>query len=77
MNKDFIWKLCCGFILLLIILTFTPVIIPAGVDSPYFMGMPYTLWAGILLSFLFLVVTVLGSLVHPGRDADKKQEDHG
>ncbi len=48
--------------------TFTSFVTPKSVAGPFFMGMPYTLWVGLLVTIILLGLTVVGSLVHPGRD---------
>jgi len=52
----------------MVILIFTPLVIPVGKSDPFLLGMPYTLWMGILVSLILLGLTIIGSLVHPGRD---------
>ncbi len=54
--------------ILLTVAAFSPLVIPPGQYRPLFMGMPYTLWTGILVSVLLVVVTFLGILVHPGQN---------
>jgi len=66
MNKAKLWTLCRIAVGILIILTFTPVITPQGSWKPMLMGMPYTLWMGIIHSFLLVGLTWLGTRVHPG-----------
>ena len=68
MSKRLIWQICGALVISMVVLTFTPVITPKGVADPFFLGMPYTLWSGILLSLILLGLTIVGSLVHPGRD---------
>lgn len=70
MNKDTLWKICCGAVIVVAILTFTPVITPAGRYQPKLMGMPYTLWMGILQAIILVVITYVGTRVHPGRKND-------
>lgn len=66
-NDQLIWRICCGLAILLMVLTFTPVFIPNGVYEPKLLGMPYTLWSGILLCIAMVVITFVATLVHPGR----------
>jgi len=49
------------------ILAFSPVFIPTGVIAPKLFGMPYTLWSGILLCIVMVIITYVATLVHPGR----------
>lgn len=55
----------------LVIVTFSPLIIPANESDPSLFGIPFTLWASFLLSALFVVLAYLVSLVNKERnDAD-------
>lgn len=58
----------CAF--LLTIITFTPLVIPEGVYQPELFGMPYTLWLSILVTIGYVVLTFIGTKVHPGNDKD-------
>ncbi|UCG27843.1 MAG: hypothetical protein JSV24_00360 [Bacteroidales bacterium] len=66
------WKICCLAAILLSVITFTPLVIPAGKYVPQLFGMPYSLWIGILITVGFVILTFLGTIVHPG----KKEEEH-
>lgn len=68
MSNTSLWKWCRIGMGILVILTFTPLVTPAGVYEPMLFNMPYTLWAGILLAILMVLVTYLGTRVHPGRN---------
>jgi hypothetical protein len=68
MKNERIWLLCKALVGLLILLTFTNLITPQGVYRPTFIGMPYTLWVGILEAFVLVGITWIGTKVHPGRD---------
>lgn len=70
MNKDTLWKICGVTVLLVAILTFTPLVTPTGQHKPELMGMPYTLWVGILEAIVLVSLTYLGTKVHPGRKND-------
>ena len=48
--------------------TFTSLVTPKGVYRPEFLGMPYTLWVGILEAFILVGITWIGTRVHPGKD---------
>lgn len=72
MNRNTVWKICGATVAILVVLTFTPLVTPPHQADPFFLGMPYTLWVGIILSLVLLFLTVLGSLVHPGRGKDDK-----
>lgn len=67
-KRNLYWRISCGAAILLTILAYSPVVIPMGKSTPEFMGMPYTLWMGLLMSFVFLGVTYLGILFHPAKE---------
>lgn len=68
MNKQNLWLLCRIMMGILVVLTFTPLIIPAKVYQPMLLDLPYTLWTGIILAILMVVLTYIGTRVHPGRN---------
>ncbi len=59
------WKICIGAIGLLCVLSFTPLVIPPNVADPSLLGVPRTLWAGILIYGVIVVETFIATLVHP------------
>jgi hypothetical protein len=66
-NDKLVWKICCGLAILLMVLAFTPVFIPTGVIEPKLWGMPYTLWSGLVLCIVMVLITYVATLAHPGR----------
>lgn len=62
------WKVCRILVVVSIFLTFSPLITPSGKHDPFFLGMPYTLWVGILEAFILVSITWLATKVHPGRE---------
>ena len=70
MTKSQIWTFCKLAVILLVIMTFTPLVTPAGKHQPELMGMPYTLWVGILDVLIIVGLTWLGTRVRPGGELD-------
>ena len=68
MNRSQLWTLCRIAVFVMVILIFTPLVVPANKSLPLVLGMPYTLWMGLVVSFVLLALTIFGSWVHPGRD---------
>jgi hypothetical protein len=64
-NKDY-WNLCIVGVLILCIVTFTPLVIPRGVYEPMLFGIPYTLWVGMIIAVSLVFLTYLATKVHPG-----------
>lgn len=67
------WRLCYGGIIVLSVITFTPLVIPRGTYHPMLLGMPYTLWVGILLTVLAVGLTYGATQVYPVRDPSDEQ----
>ena len=62
------WRIICGIVIVVSALCFTPLVIPVGEAEPFFMGLPYTLWVGMLAAFFLVFMTYLGTKFHPGDD---------
>ncbi|NKB39054.1 MAG: hypothetical protein GKR93_18130 [Gammaproteobacteria bacterium] len=65
--KLLLWRFCCFAIVVLSVLTFTPLIIPAGTFEPSLFGVPFTLWAGMLIALAMIILTIIASIVHPDK----------
>ena len=61
------WQICCLAMLLLGILSYTPLLIPQNTYTPMLGNIPYSLWAGILMTIAMVFVTYLGTLFHPAK----------
>ncbi len=66
MTKKTIWKICCITVVIMAILTFTPLVTPVGRTGPEVMGVPYTMWVGFLQTVILVLITWVGTKVHPG-----------
>ncbi len=66
--KDTVWKICCALVIIIAVLTLSPLVLSEGKHKPELMGMPYILWVGIAISLLLWVITYVGVLFHPGKD---------
>lgn len=70
-TRKTIWIMTVFIAVLLSVLTFTPLIIPEGRYRPELLGMPYTLWSGILIMIAFILDTLVAIFVHPGNENDR------
>ncbi|MBA7547807.1 hypothetical protein ES705_40245 [subsurface metagenome] len=52
-------------------ITFTPMVIPYGTHEPALFSLPYTLWTGLIIALLFVLLTYLATRVHPGKEEDE------
>ena len=57
------WRTCCQLAVLLASLTFTPIVLVPDKIEPILMGMPRTLWLGMLISLGFFVLTLWGAFL--------------
>lgn len=67
-RRNRLWRLCQISATGLAVFALTPAVIPAGQHEPMIAGIPYTLWMGFLVSVLLVIVTWVGTKVHPGRE---------
>lgn len=61
------WYLIVSVALLLIVITFTPVVLSPGKIYPKLFSLPYTLWSGMLITIILVLLTYLASKVQ-GKD---------
>ena len=67
------WRICIFVVILLTALVLSPLVIPAGIFKPSFLGMPYTLWMGSLVCICLVLMTYIGSRVHPGNNNENEK----
>lgn len=67
-KKKLIWRLCIVAVFIIIIFTFSPLVIAKGKIEPFLFGMPYTLWITILLTIILVVITFIGGKVLPDEE---------
>lgn len=67
------WTLCAVLVIVLMVLGYTPLMIPNGVYKPVIRGIPYSLWTSFLLTVVLVVLTYIGSKVHPGSDEGEEE----
>jgi hypothetical protein len=67
------WTLCVVLVVVLMVLAYTPLMIPNGVYKPMILGIPYTLWTSFLITVILVALTYIGAKVHPG--SDEGEED--
>lgn len=67
------WRICTILVLVLVVLGYTPLMIPHGIYKPMIFGLPYSLWASFLVTVALVVLTYIGSKVHPGSDEGEEE----
>ena len=71
-NKKY-WTLCMVLVGVILVLGYTPLMIPEGVYRPALFGIPYSLWLSIVMTIVLVTLTYIGSKVHPGEDEEKEE----
>ena len=66
--RIYAWRGCVVAAVGLTIVTFSPLVLSPDVIEPTVFGLPRTLWTGLLVTAGFLIATIIGAAVHPGRD---------
>ena len=63
-----------GSVFFCIAIQFSPWILEENKQYPYLFGMPFTLWFGILISLLLVLLTALGGYVFSRLKSDELNE---
>ena len=64
--RDKIWIFTLILAILLLVLTFTPLVIPYHIYKPTISGVPYSLWMSFLVTVIMLLNIMLATRFHPG-----------
>ena len=67
-----LWRIYVIAVILIITVTFSPLIIAPGKIDPSVLGMPFTLWTTILTTIALVVLTYLGGRVSPNDEEESK-----
>ena len=70
-NKRLLLRLLIIAVVVLSLITFTPLVIPYGKHEPALFFFPYTLWTGLIVALLLVLVTFLATRIHPGNEEDE------
>lgn len=62
------WKFVAVAVFILAAISFTPLVIPYGIAEPYVLGLPRTLWAGLVISLSIYALLVLAMLTSCGEN---------
>jgi hypothetical protein len=70
-TRKLAWTACVGTVIFLCALCFTPLVIPAGQSQPRFLGLPRTLWLGLLIYAGLVLLTFIATRVYTGTRDDE------
>ncbi len=65
------WRILRVIVIVLCLLTFTPLVIPEGIYKPELFGVPYSLWTSFLITVTLVFLTYLGTKAHRGVDEEE------
>ena len=71
MNLKNIWRYIVVAVFICSAIQFSPLVLEENKIEPYFLGMPFTLWFGILISLLIVLLTALGGYVFSRLKSDQ------
>ncbi|WP_299535845.1 hypothetical protein [Ulvibacterium sp.] len=57
-------KILDGLAIFAFVASFSPLVTPQHVAGPFVLGFPYALWTGLLVSFLFVILAYLVSVIN-------------
>jgi len=57
----------------LAITVFTPLVIPSGTYLPMLFGLPYTLWLGVLVTVVFILLTWQAARAYTKMENEEEQ----
>jgi len=66
------WSICVILVVILIVIGYTPIMIPKGVYKPMILGIPYSLWLSFIITVALVTLTYIGTKVHPGTDEEEE-----
>lgn len=72
-KTEIYWKICVVLVVILVVLGYTPLMIPRDVYKPMLLGIPYSLWTSSLATVALVVLTFIGAKVHPGSDKEETE----
>jgi CDP-diglyceride synthetase len=55
------WYIIIAVVTVLVVITFTPLVLNPGKIHPKFLSLPYTLWTSMLITIILVLLTYLGS----------------
>ena len=61
MNYNNRWRMLVTVMILLFLLEYSPLVIPSGQYKPMLLGMPYSLWIGIIGAAMGVFLTYLAA----------------
>ena len=75
MNYKSAWRAIVITVFICSIVQFSPWVLEGKTIEPYFLGMPFTLWFGIIMCLLVILLTAIGGYVFSKLKSEELKED--
>ena len=75
MYLKYIWRIIVLAVFLCAAIQFSPLVMDENKIAPYFLGMPFSLWFGILISLLIIILTAIGGYVFSRFKSEELKDD--
>jgi hypothetical protein len=72
MNRKTSWTICCVVALVVVALTYSPLVMAPGKYEPSWGPIPYSLVWGFVIAAIMIGLTVIGHFVHPVNDEEEE-----
>ena len=63
-KRKLYWRITAAVAVILILITFTPLVLKPGKIEPKLFSMPFTLWVSILITIMLVILTYIGGRMH-------------
>jgi len=72
-NQKWRWRIYIILVLMLVGVTFSPIVSSAGKITPKLLGIPFALWTSFIITCIIVLLTYLASKVHPLHAQEENQ----
>jgi len=62
-KKKLYWRLCVIAVVIIIVVTYSPLVLATGRTTPSFLHLPFTLWVTMVLALALVLLTYAGSRI--------------
>lgn len=70
-QRSTVLRILDSLAIMVFIASFSPLVIPENESTPYMFGIPYTMWMGLLVSILYVVLAyIVSTLNKENKNAD-------
>ena len=74
MRQAKLWKFCLFIMTILTVLALSPLVISQGEFQPIILHLPRTLWAGLIIYILMVVVTLIATRSYNLSNSSSREE---